>query len=323
MLSTLLRNVRTLQPYTLNLTASLLPKRSHSSGGNPSPRLQEVGILEKPLEGQLYQTGQCVFNKALAYRGVVIMSWKANVVDSSHTSGLKTVDYYQVLLDQRDVLNDRLIEATPKEPWPRGRFLLAGIDHVCHDELLPYTPSGGFLPIVNVNARRLFKRNENDRARLIPKAALTDWRTQHLPWLTSGQVNMETTREALRVTATCFYTGRHRLVHRWRCSLRVDNISPDDSYLLQGHEWDVFSPSGRRHVVKGVNLPGNRTVLSPEARAVQHTFYLDITAPLALTWGFFIVSKQPHTEMFRCKIPAFPLESVLRSAVVDDLVKNT
>lgn len=157
------RFVRVFQ--SLSYSSLRLQKRSAST------ILQEVGILQKPLESEdtsvSYKTGQLFLHKKLGYRGVILVPWKTKVLENNVSptlpvrDGEETMDIlcgdvdepnhvscpaellYNVLVDSTDASYvrsaiDSVSFLARDSASDLVIFTMPGVDLVHNDDVLPY-----------------------------------------------------------------------------------------------------------------------------------------------------------------------------------------
>jgi len=302
--------------------------------------LSTVGKLQSiKLEGN-YDTGQMFLHKVFGYRGVILFPWMARVFDRdmpSKTHGIenptfntpigggadkaevkgRTQTYYQVLIDGRDTPYITNMEQTESVTFlgshsenTRDMCAIPGVDHLAHEDILPYTTSEAN-PLQHELFDKFLMYQEGKDPPFVAQDILRAWQEKNHPLLDMSDVHKETT-ENIRVTVIPFYMGyrqgenQQNTVYFWRYCIRLENLG-EATVQLRERNWRIFSPSGTE-TVKGRGVVGQEPVLSRHQPAFQYSSYMSLQAPSGHMWGSFKMEREDG-HVFDCRIPQFNLES--------------
>jgi len=302
--------------------------------------LSTVGKLQSiKLEGN-YDTGQMFLHKVFGYRGVILFPWMARVfdrdmpskahgtenptfnapiggvVDKADVKG-RTQTYYQVLIDGRDTPYITNMEQTESVTFlgshsenSRDMCAIPGVDHLAHEDILPYTTSEAN-PLQHELFDKFLMYQEGKDPPFVAQDILRAWQEKNHPLLDMSDVHKETT-ENIRVTVIPFYMGyrqgenQQNTVFFWRYCIRLENLG-EATVQLRERNWRIFSPSGTE-TVKGRGVVGQEPVLSRQQPAFQYSSYMSLQAPSGHMWGTFKMEREDG-HVFDCRIPQFNLES--------------
>lgn len=304
---------------------------NHICSRHVHTQLVEVGKFESPKQlGIAYDSGQLFLHKTFAYRGVVLFPWLARVYDrdviaksedrnveepSTHLTKEikgKTNLYYQVLMDSRDWPHIRAQSETYTilgTENSRPLFTIPGLDHVSHEDILPYT-SADQKPIEHSLVEEFFTRTQGNALPFVPSEKLQQWRGKNHSLLQLSDVVKETT-ENIRVTVIPFFIGSKQTQQTsqfwWRYCIRLENIGAETVQLRERH-WRIFSTNGTLDTVRARGVVGQEPVLSKELPAFQYSSHISLQSPSGHMWGTFKMEKKDGTT-FDCRIPPFLLES--------------
>ncbi|CAF0811101.1 unnamed protein product [Didymodactylos carnosus] len=257
---------------------------------------------------------------------VVLFPWLARVYDrsetlktdlrthaSSHEVKAKTLTYYQVLIDTRDMpyirAQTEAVTFLGNQDSNRSLYAIPGLDYVAHEDVLPYT-STERTPIIHELFDKFLMHDPDSSPQFVPREHLKSWQDRHHLWLELSDVCKDVT-QGIRVTVIPFYMGcrSHQAsnVYWWRYSIRIENLVPDESVTLRERHWRIFSLSGTLETVRGKGVVGHEPRLSREYPVFQYSSHVSLQAPSGHMWGTFKMERDDGTY-FEVRIPPFNLE---------------
>lgn len=303
--------------------------------------LQEIGQLETPKTLGTYNAGQFFLHRTFGYRGLILFPWNARLYD--RTNNVKTtitdripvsddtgnddfgngslsgtelkyepITYYNTLIDARDrphieMRNDFVRAACALRYSGGENYLIPGLDHVSHSDILPYASSQSFEhELVN----KLFVRKHIVQPSLRGSESLRVLEENNFKWLDSTDVHCEVT-EGVRVTVIPFYVERK--VHQeketfwWRYCVRLENLTKDVLHLCE-HHLRIFNVSGKLDTKHGVGVCGEELLLFPERPAFQYCSYVSLDTRSGNMWGSYQVRRENSKSTFEVRIPPCSLE---------------
>lgn len=278
-----------------------------------------------------YETGQLFLHRIFGYRGVILFPWLARVFDrydgrsnappplpSSSSSNIheiraRSVTYYQVLIDTRDIpfirAQTEAVTFLGNQERDRNLYAIPGLDYVAHEDVLPHT-STERTPIEHELFDKFLMHDSEASPNFVPREHLKSWQERHHTWLELSDVSKDVTHQ-IRVTVIPFYIGSRSAqgtsVHWWRYSIRIENLNTDEPVTLRERHWRIFSLSGTLETVRGKGVVGQEPRLSKEYPAFQYSSHVSLSAPSGHMWGTFKMEKDDGT-FIEVRIPPFNLE---------------
>ncbi|CAF0792979.1 unnamed protein product [Rotaria sp. Silwood1] len=275
-------------------------------------------------------------HRVFGYRGVILFPWLARVFDrcdgrsntlpplirstktsqsNIHEIRAKTVTYYQVLIDNRDMPHIRAqteaVTFLGNQERDRNLYAIPGLDYVAHEDVIPYT-STERTPIEHELFDKFLLHDSEATPNFVPREYLKSWQERHHHWLELSDVAKDVTHQ-IRVTVIPFYMGSRSAhgvtVHWWRYSIRIENLNPDEPVTLRERHWRIFSLSGTLETVRGKGVVGHEPRLSKEYPAFQYSSHISLSAPSGHMWGTFKMERDDGT-FIEVRIPPFNLESL-------------
>ncbi|CAF0963776.1 unnamed protein product [Adineta steineri] len=271
----------------------------------------------------------CLFlHRVFGYRGVILFSWLARVFDrydgrsnlpsvssqsNIHEIRSRSVTYYQVLIDARDIPYIRAqtedVTFLGDQKRDQNLYAISGLDYVAHDDIIPYT-STERTPIEHELFDKFLIYDSETTPNFISRKHLKSWQERHHRWLELSDVSKDVTHQ-IRVTVIPFYIGCRSVqganVHWWRYSIRIENLNLDEAVTLRERHWRIFSLSGTLETVRGNGVVGQEPRLSKEYPAFQYSSHVSLSAPSGHMWGTFKMEKDDGT-FIEVRIPPFNLE---------------
>ncbi|CAF0810333.1 unnamed protein product [Rotaria sordida] len=273
-------------------------------------------------------------HRVFGYRGVILFPWLARVFDrcdgrsntlpplirstkpsqsNIHEIRAKSVTYYQVLIDTRDMPHIRAqteaVTFLGNQERDRNLYAIPGLDYVAHEDVIPYT-STERTPIEHELFDKFLLHDSEATPNFVPREYLKSWQERHHHWLELSDVAKDVTHQ-IRVTVIPFYMGSRSAqgvsVHWWRYSIRIENLNPDEPVTLRERHWRIFSLSGTLETVRGKGVVGHEPRLSKEYPAFQYSSHISLSAPSGHMWGTFKMEKDDGT-FIEVRIPPFNLE---------------
>ncbi|CAF3416917.1 unnamed protein product [Rotaria socialis] len=276
-------------------------------------------------------------HRVFGYRGVIIFPWLARVFDrcderssslppltkstkssqsNIHEIRAKSVTYYQVLTDTRDMPHIRAqteaVTFLGNQERDRNLYAIPGLDYVAQEDIVPYT-STERTPIEHELFDKFLIYDSETTPNFVPREYLKSWQERHHQWLELSDVAKDVTHQ-IRVTVIPFYMGSRSAqgvaVHWWRYSIRVENLNPDEPVTLRERHWRIFSLSGTLETVRGKGVVGQEPRLSKEYPAFQYSSHISLSASSGHMWGTFKMEKDDGT-FIEVRIPPFNLEYLM------------
>ncbi|CAF3880014.1 unnamed protein product, partial [Rotaria magnacalcarata] len=276
-------------------------------------------------------------HRVFGYRGVIIFPWLARVFDrcdgrssplppltkstkssqsNIHEIRAKSVTYYQVLTDTRDMPHIRAqteaVTFLGNQERDRNLYAIPGLDYVAQEDIIPYT-STERTPIEHELFDKFLMHDSETTPNFVPREYLKSWQERHHQWLELSDVAKDVTHQ-IRVTVIPFYMGSRSAqgvsVHWWRYSIRVENLNPDEPVTLRERHWRIFSLSGTLETVRGKGVVGQEPRLSKEYPAFQYSSHISLSASSGHMWGTFKMEKDDGT-FIEVRIPPFNLEYLM------------
>jgi polymerase delta-interacting protein 2 len=267
-------------------------------------------------------------HKLFGYRGIVLIPWHARVFDRSETltlnnsrttesksieSRTKTVTYYNVLIDYRDIpftcTQSESVTFLGRQENNRSLFAIPGLDYASHDDLIPYT-STEKTPLVHELFEKFFMYDPESETKYMARESLKDWQDKNHPWLEMTDVCIQVTQN-IRITAIPFYMGfrenQDKIVYWWRYLIRIENLGAE-RVILRDRHWRIFSMAGTLETVQGKGVIGQEPVLDSKNPAFQYSSHVSLESCNGHMWGTFRMEREDGSH-FEAKIPAFNLES--------------
>ncbi|UJR15858.1 hypothetical protein I4U23_002784 [Adineta vaga] len=276
-------------------------------------------------------------HRVFGYRGVILFSWLARVFDrydgrsnslpvlpkiskssqsNIHEIRARSVTYYQVLIDTRDMPHIRAqteaVTFLGNQERDRNLYAIPGLDYVAHEDVIPYT-STERTPIEHELFDKFLIHDSESNPNFVPREYLKSWQDRHHLWLELSDVSKDVTHQ-IRVTVIPFYMGSRSsqgvTVHWWRYSIRIENLDPEEPVTLRERHWRIFSLSGTLETVRGKGVVGHEPRLSKEYPAFQYSSHISLSAPSGHMWGTFKMEKDDGT-FIEVRIPPFNLEYLM------------
>lgn len=291
-----------------------------------TPILKEIGLLLPSTNKPTFEAGQIFIHKTFAYKGVVVCSFPCRLHEKrsqQNEKHLLTRDFYQVLIHRYDWshmgfpvdITSYLVDA-PMENKRHGQKMLTlinGMDCVSHEDIIPFTPSGGvnfdhdlFDHIFNASHDGIGLYDIAMKPELVER-----YTNPNRSWLGPRDVYRERT-ENIEVTVMTFYLGANMVggqqQHMWRYVIRIENKKPENGVILRERTLKVYSLNNMNQM-HGHGVVGKQ----PELNAATPAFQFSSTLELKHTkgghmWGRFKMERE-NGVLFDVHIPTIVFES--------------
>ncbi|KAM7536137.1 hypothetical protein Aperf_G00000090613 [Anoplocephala perfoliata] len=292
----------------------------------------------QPAPETPYEPGQLVINRHFGYRGIILKSWHARLVDKNFALGnvelprgcgnedeqtksesdlesevnppgpKRLIIGYALLLDVEDILKcNYLYSGISWIPDPNlrsgGILNERGVDYAFHDDLIPYA-SSSMVPIKSPLLTEFFLFIPDREPRFVPTVEMQTFFRLFRSALEMRTVYRQTTN-GVRVTVVPFYLGLMGAEHYWRYAIRIENLT-DELLTVRERFWKIFSMKGKIETISGKGVIGKEPVLMTNAPIFQYYSHTFTNRARTYMWGLFKIQK-PSGATFDVKIPCCSL----------------